>query len=46
MSETNKAAGWKETSTFKRFYDKPIFKIFGDLLIRDMLWLTKLSQDI
>ena len=46
LSETNKAAGWKETSTFKRFYDKPIFKIFGDLLIRDMLWLTKLSQDI
>ena len=30
LSEINKAAGWKETSTFRRFY-KPIFKTFGDL---------------
>ena len=30
VSEINKAAGWKETSTFRRFY-KPIFKTFGDL---------------
>ena len=32
LSEINKAvAGWKETSTFRRFYDKSIFKTFGDL---------------
>ena len=30
MSEINKAAGWKETSTFRRIYDKPIFKTFRD----------------
>ena len=34
LSETNKAAGWKETSTFRRFYDKPIFKTIGDLDIQ------------
>ena len=33
MSEMNKAAGWKEISTFRRFYDKPIFKTFGNLVI-------------
>ena len=34
LSEINKAVGWKETSSFRRFYDKPIFKIFGDLVIQ------------
>ena len=34
LSEINKAVGWKETSSFRRFYDKPVFKIFGDLLIQ------------
>ena len=34
LSEINKAAGWKETSTFRHFYDKPIFKLFGDLVIQ------------
>ena len=34
LSEINKASGWKETSTFRRFYDKPIFKTFGDLVIQ------------
>ena len=34
LSEINKAAGWKETSTFRPFYDKPIFKTFGDLVIQ------------
>ena len=33
LSEINKAAGWKETSTFRRFYHKPILKTFGDLVI-------------
>ena len=30
LSEINKAAGWKEASSFRRFYDKPIYKTFGD----------------
>ena len=34
LSEINKAAGCKETSTFRQFYDKPIFKTFGDLVIQ------------
>ena len=34
FSEINKAAGWKQTSTFRRFYDKPIYKTFGDLVIQ------------
>ena len=34
LSEINKAASWKETSTFRRFYDKPIFKTFGNLVIQ------------
>ena len=34
FSEINKAAGWKETSTFRRFYGKPIFKTFGDSVIQ------------
>ena len=34
VSEINKAAGWKETSTFRRFYYKPIFKTFRDLVIQ------------
>ena len=37
LSEINKAAGWKETSTFRRilnFYDKAIFKTFGELVIQ------------
>ena len=34
LSKINKAAGWKETSTFRRFHDKPIFKTFGDLVIQ------------
>ena len=34
LSEINKAAGWKETSTFRRFYYKPIFKTFRDLVIQ------------
>ena len=34
LSEINKAAGWKETSTFTRFYDNAIFKTFGDLVIQ------------
>ena len=34
LSEINKAAGWKETSTFRRFYDKPVFKTFGHLVIQ------------
>ena len=36
LSKINKAAGWKETSTFRpilNFYDKAIFKTFGDLVI-------------
>ena len=33
LSEINKAAGWNETTTFRRFYDKPIFKTFGDSFI-------------
>ena len=38
LNEINKASGWKETSTFRHFYDKPIYRTFVDLL-----WLTKLS---
>ena len=34
LTEINKAAGWKETSTFRRFYDKPILKTFEDLVIQ------------
>ena len=34
LTEINKAAGWKETSTFGRFYDKPILKTFEDLVIQ------------
>ena len=34
LSETDKAASWKETSTCRRFYDKPIFKTIGDLDIQ------------
>ena len=34
LSEINKAAGWKHTSTFRRFYDKPAYKTFGDLVIQ------------
>ena len=34
LSEINKAAGWKETSTFRHFYDKKMFKIFGHLVIQ------------
>ena len=33
-SEINKAAGWKETSAFRRIYDKPIFKTCEDLAIQ------------
>ena len=32
VSETNRAAGWKEISTFRRFYQKPIYKILVDLV--------------
>ena len=34
LSEINKAAGWKETSAIRGFYDKPIFKTFEDLVIQ------------
>ena len=34
LTEINKAAGWKETSTFRTFYDKPILKTFEDLVIQ------------
>ena len=34
LSELSKAVRWKQTSTFRHFYDKPIFKIFGDLVIQ------------
>ena len=34
LSEINKAACWKGTSTFRRFYDKPIFKTFGNLVVQ------------
>ena len=34
LSEINKAAGWKETSTFRLFYSQPILKSFGDLVIQ------------
>ena len=34
LSEIKKAAGWKETSNFRRFYYKPIFKTFGNLAIQ------------
>ena len=33
LGEISKAAGSKETSTFRRFYDEPIFKTFGDLVV-------------
>ena len=33
LREINKAEGWEETLTFRHFYDKPIFKTFGDLVI-------------
>ena len=32
MSERNKAAGWKETSTFRQFYYKLIYKRFAGLV--------------
>ena len=41
LSEINKAVGWKETSTFRRFYDKPIFEIYGDLVIQ---WHVMVNQ--
>ena len=41
LSEINNAAGWKETSTFRRFYDKPIFKTFGNLVIQ---WHIMVNQ--
>ena len=41
LSEISKAAGWKETSTFRHFYDKPIFKIFWDLVIQ---WHVMVNQ--
>ena len=41
LSEINKAAGWKETSTFRRFYDKPIFKTFEDIAIQ---WHVMVNQ--
>ena len=34
LIEINKAADWKKTSTFRQFYDKPIFKTFGDLVVQ------------
>ena len=34
LGEINKAAGRKETLTFRRFYDKPIYKTFEDLVIQ------------
>ena len=34
LSEINKAADWKETSTFRRFYDKSKFKTFGHLVFQ------------
>ena len=33
LSEINKAAGWKETSTFRRFYNELIFKTFVTYLL-------------
>ena len=41
LSEINKAAGWKETSAFRRFYDKPIFKTFGDLVIQEHVMVNQ-----
>ena len=32
LTEINKAAGWKETSNFGRFYGKPIYKTFEDFV--------------
>ena len=40
-SEINKAVGWKETSTFRRFHDKPIFKTFEDIAIQ---WHVMINQ--
>ena len=34
LSEMNKAAGWKEISTFRGFYNKPIFKTFRGLVVQ------------
>ena len=34
LCEINKAAGWKKTSPFWRYYDQPIFKTFEDLVIQ------------
>ena len=42
LSEICQAADWKETSTFRRFYDKPVFKTFGDLVIQ---WHVMVKQD-
>lgn len=33
-SKINKAASWKETSAYRRFYDKPIYRTFGELVIQ------------
>ena len=41
LSEINKAIGWKEASAFRRFYDKRIFKTFGDLIIQ---WRVMVNQ--
>ena len=30
LVEIKNVAGWKETSTFRRFYDKPMYKTFED----------------
>ena len=41
VSETNRAAGWKETLTFRRFYQKPIYKILVDLVTQ---WHDMVNQ--
>ena len=41
VSKTNRAAGWKETLTFRRFHQKPIYKILVDLVTQ---WHDMVNQ--
>ena len=44
LNEINKAAGCKETSPFRRFYDKLIYKTFGDFDIQWNMTCAMINQ--
>ena len=44
LTEINKAASWKKTSTFKRFMISQYSKYLRTYLFSDMLWLTNLVE--